>query len=139
MSITRFEGRNLSDRSATVIDDAVLIDYLEYNGEWDHPSPLGYNKILGELLGEILTAASPPLPVQPLAVDLRIKIAVIGPPLAGSTTVAKRLEEEFNLVLLSPVGVARKEIENSDALGRRCISLDNNTTWKIYQRQSYLS
>ena len=82
-----------------------LQDYLGWSGQWEAPAPelpTGHNEQLAVVISELSTAAAVVAAGAPLqaaigGVQPPLRLALVGAPLAGKTTQARRLAEEHNL------------------------------------------
>ena len=82
-----------------------LQDYLGWSGQWEAPAPelpTGHNEQLALVVSELSTAAAvaaagAPLQAAAGGVQPPLRLALVGAPLAGKTTQARRLAEEHNL------------------------------------------
>ncbi|KXZ56759.1 hypothetical protein GPECTOR_1g684 [Gonium pectorale] len=84
---------------------ALIGDYLACAGDWAREEgPIGHDEVIGELVGElaILSREPPPQPELPAIESLPLRLAVVGAPFAGKTSVAQELARRFKLQLLDP-------------------------------------
>ncbi|KAL2623602.1 hypothetical protein R1flu_003807 [Riccia fluitans] len=79
----------------------TVTQYLEEQGEWQSMFPIGKNKELGSILWEILGVVDtqpPPIAGPINLTKFKLKMAVVGAPYSGKTTVANKLQEDFDIV-----------------------------------------
>ncbi|GMH35763.1 hypothetical protein BSKO_03631 [Bryopsis sp. KO-2023] len=129
LNIARLSGREYPFDAQAVIDEAAIIDYMECQGEWESNTTIGRNHFLGDMVARLLSVSSfNQVETQSADIDLRLKLAIIGPPFAGSTAVASALAEEFNLSVIEAEKVAAqraKENNQTDPLQTKLESGDS--------------
>ncbi|GLC51118.1 hypothetical protein PLESTB_000467700 [Pleodorina starrii] len=84
---------------------ALVGDYLVCSGDWlREQGPIGHDELLGQVVGElaILARGPPPQPELPAIENLPLRLAVVGAPFSGKTTVAQDLAKKYRLLLLNP-------------------------------------
>jgi hypothetical protein len=95
-----------------VMSQAALSDFMESCGEWEtlQGVAIGFNKPLGEAAHLVrLTAQAPPaLPRMRLTVPIRI--AIIGAPFTGKSTLAKELASMYSARVLDPETLVNKAV-----------------------------
>lgn len=72
-------------------------------------------------MARVLSLTCKQEPPQKMDLDLRLKIAVLGPPLSGASTVATKLGEEFNLTVIQPQNLAETTSQQAESEEERKI------------------
>ncbi|GFR40940.1 hypothetical protein Agub_g1600 [Astrephomene gubernaculifera] len=84
---------------------ALVGDYLACAGDWVRTEgPIGHDELLGQVVGDlaIISREPPPQPELPAVENLPLRIAVVGAPFSGKTSVAQELARKYRLHLLDP-------------------------------------
>ncbi|GIL73035.1 hypothetical protein Vretimale_4669 [Volvox reticuliferus] len=93
-------------REATIrFGQALVGDYLACSGDWVRDQgPIGHDELLGQVIGElaILSREPAPQPELPAMENLPLRMAVVGAPFSGKTTVAQDLARKYRLMVLDP-------------------------------------
>lgn len=90
------------DGAAKAIKDASLNDYLDCLGEWDIAKTPEPNQELGRIVAELARACLIPEPDTCRSRNEHLKLAIVGAPFSGKSSISKRLAEEFHLKLIEP-------------------------------------
>eukprot|EP00736_Rhodelphis_marinus_P011983 Rmarinus@m.244 len=93
------------EAAAKIIDEDAFRCYIEALGEWGQDATVeDPDAVLGKIIHRLDRLVHPPdvPPPPPVFPPYPLKIALLGKPFAGKTTVARALVEEFNLVWVSP-------------------------------------
>jgi hypothetical protein len=85
-----------------VVDSSALHDYLHSQGEWVSAEHIGFNEVLGQAVHMVRTHAQPPLHVGRVVLSLPVRMAIIGGPFTGKTTLARTLAKAYNTTVLQP-------------------------------------
>ncbi|KAL6765964.1 protein associated with central pair microtubule complex [Haematococcus lacustris] len=99
---------------------AAVADWLDCVGEWQREEgeggPIGHNARLAAIVAELdQLAATPPEPLLlPNLADLPLKLAVVGAPFSGKTTVAQELSKRFKLQVLEPEAMVAEAMAAAD-------------------------
>lgn len=102
-----------------VLDAAALDDYLNWRGEWAVPphaaagtdatadaltdvdaAPLSHNEPLAQAVHAVRAQVDPPAVAEAEKLDMPVRIAVVGGPFTGKSTLAAALAERHNAALL---------------------------------------
>ncbi|EFJ52136.1 hypothetical protein VOLCADRAFT_103155 [Volvox carteri f. nagariensis] len=84
---------------------ALVGDYLACTGDWvREQGPIGHDELLGQVVGELAIQSREPAPQPelPAIENLPLRLAVVGAPFSGKTTVAQDLARKYRLLLLDP-------------------------------------
>jgi hypothetical protein len=104
------------------VDTAALDDYLHARGEWAQQGASGedgettpqFNSALAEAVHAVRAAAVPPPAAQPIALTMPIRLAVIGAPFTGKSTLAAKLAEAHRAVVLDPEALVAAAVKEAD-------------------------
>ena len=109
------EAQSAAAAPAAVIDAAALQDYLEWAGEWDVDGTedavaAGHNVALAQLVHGVRAQAQPRREEAPIVLDMPVRMAVVGGPFTGKTTLAQALAKEHNAHVLDPEALVQDAI-----------------------------
>eukprot|EP00899_Mesostigma_viride_P005423 jgi/Mesvir1/14882/Mv25026-RA.1 len=92
------------ETGASIIDQETVTAYLTSRGEWESEEPIGFNPRLSEVVEELSGKTYCPIPQKDLPDTRRVplKVAIVGAPFSGKTTVASTLAEKLTCALLEP-------------------------------------
>ncbi|KAA6421790.1 MAG: central pair complex 1, partial [Trebouxia sp. A1-2] len=91
--------------AVTAADEQAVTEYLGWSGVWQASSPdqaTGYNELLADVIAEGATAgASKASPQGASLQDIPLRLALVGAPFAGKTSMALKLADEHGCKVLN--------------------------------------
>lgn len=112
------------DVAAKVLDESAMKDYLGFSGQWEESAleaPQG-NDALGAIVDAIFTSAFEDESEAVLPnINFPYKVAIIGTPFAGKSTMSAVLAAELGVTVISPEDAVKSVIqaaEDPDVAGR---------------------
>lgn len=109
------EGHASADTAEDAIAAAALRDFLESAGEWASDEAVGFNEALGDAAQAVRLAADPPPTAGPAALKVPVRIAVVGAPFSGKSTLARELAAAYGATVLEPEGLVAAAVEAATA------------------------
>ncbi|KAG2499886.1 hypothetical protein HYH03_002175 [Edaphochlamys debaryana] len=108
------EAAEAAEREANLrIGQALVPDYLECAGDWQREDgPIGHDELLGQVVGElaVLAREPPPQPELPSIDSLPLRLAVVGSPFSGKSSVAFELSQKYRLKVIDPESLVAEAI-----------------------------
>lgn len=117
---TEEEVENLADTEAKVLNDVTYAEYLDCRGQWALQDAEGGavdpNPVLGSVVAQIdVDRNPPPEPFYPPSFGFRTRVAIVGKPYSGKTTLARAFAEKHRLTVLEMDKLLSEAIELSKA------------------------
>ena len=119
-------------------------DYLSWSGDWQaggEEQASGYNQALAEVIAEGVMAEMAKGKAEKEVADVPLRLALIGAPFSGKTTMARKLAEECGCKVTScrPDAAAERRPRGKGMLMERAIwrgREENRQAWALdlYQR-----
>ena len=102
---TEEDVENLADTEAKVLNGVAYAEYLDCRGQWTLPDAEGGvvdpNPVLGSVIAQIdVDQNPPPEPFYPPSFGFRTRLAIVGKPYSGKTTLARTFAEKHRLTIL---------------------------------------
>jgi ABC-type transport system involved in cytochrome bd biosynthesis fused ATPase/permease subunit len=103
--------------SEDVMNQAELSNFLESSGEWTapHGEPIAFNKPLGEAAHLVKLAAHEPQALPKIQLTVPVRIAIIGAPFTGKSTLAKELAKAYSATVLDPEKLVSQSVAAAEA------------------------
>ena len=98
-----------------VMDAAAVHDYLHCVGEWAGEQGAGFNSELGQAVHAVRVRAQQPPKMQDAELTVPVRVAIVGGPFTGKTTLAQSLAEANRAALLEPEALISAAIAAAEA------------------------
>ena len=104
-------GGGSADASEDAITFAALHDFLQGAGEWASDELAGFNAALGDAAQAVRLVAHPPPEARPAALTMPVRIAIVGAPFTGKSTLARELATAYGATVLEPERLVSAAVE----------------------------
>ncbi|KAL0048541.1 hypothetical protein WJX82_005372 [Trebouxia sp. C0006] len=109
--------------TVTAADEHAVTEYLGWSGVWQASGPdqaTGYNELLADVIAEGATAgASKASPQGAPLQDIPLRLALVGAPFAGKTSMALKLADEHGCKVLNMSELVKEAVAEVDAFDKQ--------------------